>query len=137
MSQVKFPDKVDVVFQPVYIAKPLRMPFGDFLYLLKKGRKNVFNRGIGIGTQAVDVFVTGFKIKFDAGDPCSILPTVVLLLHEKMQLIHAIGDGAILCQIIFKRFQKAYQGYSAFMVDPVAHSERDFKGGCKDKKING
>jgi hypothetical protein len=37
MSQVKFPDKVDVVLQPVYITKPLRIPFGNLLDLFMEG----------------------------------------------------------------------------------------------------
>ena len=47
----------------------------------------------------------------------TFLPTVVLLLHEEIQLVEAIGVSAILLFIIFKGLEKAYHSYAALMFE--------------------
>jgi hypothetical protein len=54
-----------------------------------------------------------------------------------MQFVHAISGSAIFCQVIFEWFQKAYEGNSAFMVDPVAHSERVLNEGANIRIFSG
>ena len=57
----------------------------------------------GIAADAMEEGVTGFDVQLYRGDTCAVLPPVMLLFHEQVQLVEAVQYGAVLLQVIGER----------------------------------
>ena len=64
----------------------------------------------------VEVLRTHGSLKLDAGDTCTILSTIVLLLHHQVELIETIASGAVFLPIILERLPKPDKYYSTLVL---------------------
>ena len=53
--------------------------------------EDVFQRLSGVGAITTNVAMTGRHIKLDAGDAGTILPSVMLFLHEEIELVQGVA----------------------------------------------
>jgi hypothetical protein len=59
-------------------------------------------------------------INFDVGDSGPVLPSIVLLFHQNIHLVHGVG-GAIFFDVVGKWLAKSNEGYAAFVKDRFTH----------------
>ena len=62
------------------------------------------------------IFLTGIGFQFHAGQSGTFLPTVVLFLHQEIELVESVHPCSVLLFIVLQRFQQAYHGDAAFML---------------------
>ena len=53
----------------------------------------------------------------DGGESCPFLPSVMLFLHQQVELIEPVHPGTVLFLIVRERFQEPYESYPAFMFE--------------------
>jgi hypothetical protein len=97
----------------------------QFVYFVADLPEQVGNGLIGIAPYAVQERVTRFGVQFDAGNTGAILPAVVLLFHQQVQLIQSIQYGVMLLLVVTERLAEADESQAAFVFDWIAHA-RDF-----------
>ena len=75
-------------------------------------------------THSGDVPFSGVDVQLDVGQPCPVLPAVVLLLHEQVHFVQAVKRRAVLVNVVLKRLLEAQHGDAALVLEKVAHDRR-------------
>ena len=68
------------------------------------------------GPFAKHILFARVGLELHTGQSCSLLPTVMLFLHEQIEFIQAIHPGAILLLIVLQRFEQANHCHATFML---------------------
>ena len=63
-----------------------------------------------------------FGEEFDVGQSGSVLPPVVLLLHQDLHLVESVKRGAVLLQVEIQRLEQPDERDAAFVFDRIAHN---------------
>src|SRR5690606_7848628 len=73
--------------------------------------------------RAVSTYITGswLRIYFNISYTCSILPSVVLLFHQKIQLVYCIQWSSVFFNIIRQGLSEPNHCYTAFVFYTVTH----------------
>ena len=74
------------------------------------------------GTLTIDVFTSGLHIEFDTAHTRGLLTTVVLLLHQQIELVEPVSVCTIFFVVVAKRLQKPYHCHTTFMLN-LFHSD--------------
>ena len=72
--------------------------------------------------QSMHVRDTRADIQLDTRNPCSILSSIPLFLHQEIHLVEAPEGGTILFLVVIKGLKKADHSNSAFMLDKFTHN---------------
>lgn len=119
MAHEKLSGKALVPLQPIHILQEVRIP--NVVEVGIDVIENLLDRLGPNGTIAADIAVAWLHIELDIGYTCPILASVVLLLHEEIELVEAVKSGAVLLQVIIEGFPEPQEGDTAFVLDSVAH----------------
>ena len=72
------------------------------------------------------ILLAGRGAELDAGEPRAVLPAVVLLLHEEVELVEGIHPGAVFTMIILERLEQPDHCHAAFMLQSLHFVCREF-----------
>ena len=62
------------------------------------------------------IFLAGIGFQFHAGQPGTLLPAIVLFLHQEIEFVEPVHPCTILLFIVLQWFQQAYHGNATFML---------------------
>ena len=95
----------------------------QLLHFLSYLSENICYGLVGAAADAVKKGMTRLYLQFNGGHTRAILPAVMLLFHEQVQLVKAIHDRTIFLKVKRERFSQPDKCKPAFMFDLVAHTE--------------
>ena len=81
------------------------------------GVEDLLDGGGTFGALAEEIFVTRSRVELDDSEPSTFLTTVVLLLHEEIELIEAIHPGAILLLVVGEGLTQADHRHATFVLE--------------------
>src|SRR5690606_6191718 len=96
MTHEYFSGKAHILFQPRTIRKLLRvcsLNVGEFILNIGK---NLRDSALTYCTITADIAVPRLHVKLDGGYTSTVLPSVMLLLHQQIKFIQPVKRGAIL-----------------------------------------
>ena len=120
VSEEKLARKACVLFQIVDVLRFFGLFLLESSHVLEGFCKNVLNRLGTVALGYVYILFAGLGVKLDVGKTCSVLPSVVLLLHKE---IHSVQCPCVtvLFLVIFQRFKQSQHCYTTLMLDLFAH----------------
>ena len=71
------------------------------------------------GTLAKHVLLAGRGAELYAGEPRTVLPAVVLFLHQEVELVEGIHPCAVLTVVIFERLEQSDHCHAAFVLQSL------------------
>ena len=89
---------------------------GEFLLVLIDSPEYLGDGILPLGFLAEHVFLTSRGIEVDASHAGSLLPAVVLFLHEEVELVQAVAPRAVLLLVIVKWLEEANHRHATFML---------------------
>jgi len=81
------------------------------------GIEDLLYGGGAFGTLTEEVFVTGLALELDDGQACALLPAVVLLLHQEVELVEPIHPRTILLLVVAEGLTQADHSHATFMLE--------------------
>ncbi len=84
-------------------------------HLFVDGVENLGNGIFAFCLLTVHVLVAGTLVQVDASQSCSLLPTVMLLLHHEVEFCKGIVIHAVFVLVKLQRLQQPYHGDAALV----------------------
>ena len=75
------------------------------------------DRRSSLGTRTEEEFITWGGVELDDSQTSTFLTTVVLLLHQEIELIEAIHPGAVLLLIVGQGLTQANHRHATFVLE--------------------
>jgi hypothetical protein len=84
-------------------------------------RENVLNGSAVDGAQTADVPLSGRHIELDVRQTRSVLPTVVLFLHQEIHLVYAVESRSVFVDVKLEGLFEAKHGNAALVLKEITH----------------
>ena len=98
------------------IVRIVQLFLGQVLEMALHRTEDFGNGARAESTLTEHIFLAGTGFQFHAGQSGTFLPTVVLFLHQEIELVESVHPCSVLLFIVLQRFQQAYHGNAAFML---------------------
>ena len=99
-------------------SSPFRLPLGALAGVGGgDGLENFVDGTASKGTFAEHIFLAWLCLEIGAGDARSFLSSIVLLLHEEIELVESVGSGSVFFLVVTDGFEQANHRHATFMFE--------------------
>ena len=100
MPQKQFSQIGELGLKILGLTQEILGPYPGIAIISVDALKNIFERLSGNGPGTADVTTSRWNIKLDGGHACPVLTTVMLLLHQEVQLLQSVIRRAVMPVVI-------------------------------------
>src|SRR5258708_13214042 len=123
VPQQSLSQKIDVPLHQPGMFSDIGLVLLQLLHLSQDLGKNIRNGLIVTASDPIQEGVPRLRIQLYSSYSCPVLPPVVLLFHQQVELVQAIQNGPVLLQIIEKRLTKSIESPPPSIFISIPHDK--------------